>query len=143
MMGRRISSLTMELAENCTYTRVLNDRAEAVDDATAGMIIVILLFVLPSSLSFWPFVERTKLFRLFFLLSKLLSIRWQQCRDSPATAQWLLNFAATKILKTKWQIRVNNAMLNSYFAFIARMAAKKIPHGRCYFSLIILFSLIS
>ena len=63
MMGRRISSgLTMELAENCTYTRVLNDQAEAVDDATAGMIIVILLFVLPSSLSFWPFVERTKLF---------------------------------------------------------------------------------
>ena len=60
MMGRRISSLTMELAENCTYTRVLNDQAEAVDDATAGMIIVILLFVLPSSLSFWPFVERTK-----------------------------------------------------------------------------------
>ena len=48
----------MELAENCTYTRVLNDRAEAVDDATAGMIIVILLFVLPSTLSFWPFVER-------------------------------------------------------------------------------------
>ena len=50
----------MELAENCTYTRVLNDRAEAVDDATAGMIIVILLFVLPSSLSFWPFVERMR-----------------------------------------------------------------------------------
>ena len=60
MMGRRISSLTMELAENCTYTRVLNGRAEAVDDATAGMIIVILLFVLPSSLSFWPFVERMR-----------------------------------------------------------------------------------
>ena len=65
MMGvggqsRRITTSTFELAENCTYTRVLNDQAEAVDDATAGMIIVILLFVLPSSLSFWPFVERMR-----------------------------------------------------------------------------------
>ncbi len=60
--GQRSHIGTMELAENCTYSRVLNDQAEAVDDATAGMIIVILLFVLPSSLSFWPFVERTKLF---------------------------------------------------------------------------------
>ena len=34
---------------------------EAVDDETAGMIIVILLLVLPSSLSFWPFVERSLL----------------------------------------------------------------------------------
>ena len=60
--GQRSHIGTMELAENCTYSRVLNDQAEAVDDATAGMIIVILLFVLPSSLSFWPFVERTELF---------------------------------------------------------------------------------
>ena len=63
--GQRSHIGTMELAENCTYSRVLNDQAEAVDDATAGMIIVILLFVLPSSLSFWPFVERTKLFTVF------------------------------------------------------------------------------
>ena len=62
--GQRSHIGTMELAENCTYSRVLNDQAEAVDDATAGMIIVILLFVLPSSLSFWPFVERTKLFTI-------------------------------------------------------------------------------
>ena len=63
--GQRSHISTIELAENCTYSRVLNDQAEAVDDATAGMIIVILLFVLPSSLSFWPFVERTKLFTVF------------------------------------------------------------------------------
>ena len=62
--GQRSHIGTMELAENCTYSRVLNDQAEAVDDATAGMIIVILLFVLPSSLSFWPFVERMKLFTI-------------------------------------------------------------------------------
>lgn len=42
-----------------TFMRVINDQAEAVDDATAGMIIVILLFVLPSTLSFWPFVDGT------------------------------------------------------------------------------------
>lgn len=51
-------------AANCseaTFMRVINDHAEAVDDATAGMIIVILLFVLPSTLSFWPFVDRTYL----------------------------------------------------------------------------------
>ena len=48
--------------------------AEVVDDATVGMIIVILLFILPFSLSFWPFVEHTKLFTIsgqlrLFLLS--------------------------------------------------------------------------
>ena len=41
---------------NCTYIKVVNLDAEAADDATAGMMIVILLFVIPSSLTFWPFV---------------------------------------------------------------------------------------
>ena len=44
-------------SSNCTYVRLIEDEAEAVDDATAGMIIVILLFILPSQLHFWPFVS--------------------------------------------------------------------------------------
>ena len=47
---------TMEAGRNCTYIKVVRHDAEAADDATAGMIIVILLFVIPSSLTFWPFV---------------------------------------------------------------------------------------
>ena len=42
---------------NCTYVKSVDDEAEAVDDATAGMIIVLLLFILPSQLHFWPFVS--------------------------------------------------------------------------------------
>ena len=44
---------------NCTYIKVVNLDAEAADDATAGMMIVILLFIIPSSLTFWPFVTGT------------------------------------------------------------------------------------
>lgn len=47
-------------SSNCTYVRLIEDEAEAVDDATAGMIIVILLFILPSQLHFWPFVSGDK-----------------------------------------------------------------------------------
>eukprot|EP00093_Oithona_nana_P012600 12600.XXX_550263_555416_1 [CDS] Oithona nana genome sequencing. len=45
---------------NCTYIKVVNHEAEAADDATAGMIIVILLFIIPSSLNFWPFVTASE-----------------------------------------------------------------------------------
>ncbi len=59
--------------ENCTFSRILNDRVEAVDDATAGMIIVILLFVLPSTLSFWPFVDRAySIVKILFLVCRLV-----------------------------------------------------------------------
>ena len=42
---------------DCTYVKSINKDAESVDDATAGMVIVILLFILPSKLKFWPFVK--------------------------------------------------------------------------------------
>ena len=41
---------------NCTYIKHV-DQHESVDDATAGMIIVLLLFILPSQLTFWPFAK--------------------------------------------------------------------------------------
>jgi hypothetical protein len=43
-------------SQNCTYMRT-ETLTESVDDATAGMIIVFMLFIIPSSLSFWPFVQ--------------------------------------------------------------------------------------
>jgi sodium-dependent dicarboxylate transporter 2/3/5 len=39
---------------NCTYMRHTKEK-DAIDDATAGMFIVLLLFILPSRLNFWPF----------------------------------------------------------------------------------------
>lgn len=39
---------------NCTYTKSYVEK-DAIDDATAGMIIVLLLFVFPAKLNFWPF----------------------------------------------------------------------------------------
>ena len=54
---------------NCTYIKVVNHEAEAADDATAGMIIVILLFIIPSSLNFWPFVTGIVPLYLFYCLS--------------------------------------------------------------------------
>ncbi len=42
--------------ENCTYEEKVSLK-EAVDDATAGMFIVILLFVLPARPNFWPIAK--------------------------------------------------------------------------------------
>ena len=36
------------------YYRRVNGEKEAIDDATAGMLIVILLFVIPARPNFWP-----------------------------------------------------------------------------------------
>ena len=42
-------------AEDCaTYYRRVSGEKEAIDDATAGMLIVILLFVIPARPNFWP-----------------------------------------------------------------------------------------
>ena len=42
---------------DCYYTKV-TEEAEAIDDATAGMLVVVLLFVLPAVPTFWPFRSR-------------------------------------------------------------------------------------
>ena len=59
---------------NCTYIKVVNHEAEAADDATAGMIIVILLFIIPSSLNFWPFVTGIVPLYLFYYLQFMVPI---------------------------------------------------------------------
>lgn len=54
--------------ENCTsdchYTRVTEER-DAIDDATAGMLIVVLLFILPAVPCFWPFTSKKIRMRAF------------------------------------------------------------------------------
>ena len=54
--------------------------AEVVDGATAGMIIVILLIVLPYSLSFWPFVEHTKLFTVNIWGQLYKNVKLKACK---------------------------------------------------------------
>lgn len=39
---------------DCEYKKGIEE-TEAIDDATAGMTVVILLFILPAVPSFWPF----------------------------------------------------------------------------------------
>ena len=55
---------------DCHYTKVMEE-TDAIDDATAGMLVVVLLFVLPAVPSFWPFTSknRRKLQSIFQLLS--------------------------------------------------------------------------
>ena len=42
---------------NCTYYQ-FNEQEKAIDDASAGMIVAILLFVIPSKPNFWPLPKR-------------------------------------------------------------------------------------
>eukprot|EP00094_Tigriopus_californicus_P005052 TCALIF_04866-PA protein Name:"Similar to SLC13A5 Solute carrier family 13 member 5 (Homo sapiens)" AED:0.14 eAED:0.14 QI:162/0.5/0.54/1/0.9/0.81/11/0/719 len=49
-------------SSNCTYTSETYEK-EAIDDATAGMLIVLLLFILPAQPNFWPFNRQSKALR--------------------------------------------------------------------------------
>lgn len=49
-------------SSNCTYTSETYEK-EAIDDATAGMLIVLLLFILPAQPNFWPFNRQSKVLR--------------------------------------------------------------------------------
>ena len=48
------ANCTDATAEECTHYRRVSGEREAIDDATAGMLIVILLFVIPARPNFWP-----------------------------------------------------------------------------------------
>ena len=48
------ANCTDATAEDCTHYRRVSGEREAIDDATAGMLIVILLFVIPARPNFWP-----------------------------------------------------------------------------------------
>ncbi len=55
---------------DCLYKKSIVHK-EAIDDATAGFIVVLMLFVLPAKLNFWPFTKR-----------------WQDSTPSPGLLEW-------------------------------------------------------
>ena len=75
----------------CTYVKGTKEK-EAIDDATAGMLVVLALFILPAAPRFWPFKRSIYQLLDFFLKTANIFVQFSdpgvQVGPSPGLLDW-------------------------------------------------------